>query len=575
MDGGRIVYEAEFSPFIDEYVPNDKNGEPFFPEGVTFADLFKPGMEIGKLYANNSESVLSAEEVAEKISLREIIVGEHATVNEDGTIRLPIHPYVYHPTKLYDWKILAWILDRTIGRAELMTYQEPHLLTPDDYEKGIHIPARGGVVAQTSILAGNYELEIIDPFHTDANIRSMHSGETFHVELKGNGQDRYEKYVNIRVMHPAKAQAKKVIVPGIDIENTSNIEKLVEGPPGIIIKQSRKVDVHVLATDNITDRFEVDFVTGAGIKTVKTKLAEYGGASIFVNQFPQGKEFMFFQDLAYHGLMRGFSFAEAPRFQLYFSTDDITRLDDMQDIGVHVVWQNRKLHMDSPLVYYHNFFMNPNIIPQFSAIRKAGRILGIYGSGGSGVDVSDQTTRELYDLIAGYRAYYKQPIGLITGGGPNAMAAANQFAFHQQDCLSGVSCWYIPSVEPPNPFSHFKIYMDVQDFGKRQGIIFDNSDIGIFLRGGAGTSEEFFTEFVHKKLYISDKPVVLLDSDYWRGLDSYLQHMQREGTVSGDYKIFRIGHEPVPDSPHHKLIYCIDQGSDIGRVLDFHYRFAV
>ena len=119
----------------------------------------------------------------------------------------------------------------------------------------------------------------------------------------------------------------------------------------------------------------------------------------------------------------------------------------------------------------------------------------------------------------------------ITGGGPGVMEAANKGAFEAGGVSVGCNI-ELPFEQIPNPYQN--ISLTFKYFFVRKTMFIKYSNAYIIFPGGFGTMDEVFealTLIQTKK--IRNFPVVLFNSQYWRGLLSWISSvMLHEGNIN-------------------------------------------
>ncbi len=112
-------------------------------------------------------------------------------------------------------------------------------------------------------------------------------------------------------------------------------------------------------------------------------------------------------------------------------------------------------------------------------------------------------------------------VGIITGGGPGIMYAANKGAFEAGGISLGASI-VIPSEQTTNPYITEEI--PFQYFFTRKTALRFGTEMAICFPGGFGTLDETF-EILNliKTGKISRFPVVLYGSNFWKPLDTYFE----------------------------------------------------
>jgi len=130
--------------------------------------------------------------------------------------------------------------------------------------------------------------------------------------------------------------------------------------------------------------------------------------------------------------------------------------------------------------------------------------------------------------------------GIVTGGGPGSMEAANKGAREAQSPSIGLNI-QLPHEQKPNDF--IEVGLDFRYFFIRKVMFVKYASAFVLVPGGFGTLDEFsevITLIQTKK--IDPIPVVLMDSDYWAGLIKWMQtRLVREGKINpADMNIFHI-----------------------------------
>ena len=132
--------------------------------------------------------------------------------------------------------------------------------------------------------------------------------------------------------------------------------------------------------------------------------------------------------------------------------------------------------------------------------------------------------------------------GVITGGGPGIMEAANKGARESEGKSVGVGI-IVPHEQGINEYvdSEYAIYFNY--FFVRKVMFVKYSQALVVFPGGFGTLDELFeslTLIQTKK--ISKIPVVLFGSEYWSGLTDWIENtMKSWGTISNnDTELFFV-----------------------------------
>ena len=123
----------------------------------------------------------------------------------------------------------------------------------------------------------------------------------------------------------------------------------------------------------------------------------------------------------------------------------------------------------------------------------------------------------------------KSNYGVITGGGPGIMEAANKGAKEGGGKSIGLNI-QLPFEQSPNPF--IKTMINFRYFFCRKVMFLKYTSAVIVLPGGFGTLDEMYETLTliqtHK---ISNLPLILMGSEYWKGMIAWL----RESMVGEKY----------------------------------------
>jgi uncharacterized protein (TIGR00730 family) len=159
--------------------------------------------------------------------------------------------------------------------------------------------------------------------------------------------------------------------------------------------------------------------------------------------------------------------------------------------------------------------------------------------------------------------------GIITGGGPGIMEAANKGA--QEGGNLSVGC----NIELPfeqNSNKYLDISLDFRYFFVRKTLFVKYSSAFVIFPGGFGTMDELFealTLIQTKK--VSNFPVILYGSQYWNGLMNWLREtmLSAENISPKDLDLLRVSDDPkeicqlVCDSyQHNSQLDKVDPGRE-------------
>jgi uncharacterized protein (TIGR00730 family) len=120
---------------------------------------------------------------------------------------------------------------------------------------------------------------------------------------------------------------------------------------------------------------------------------------------------------------------------------------------------------------------------------------------------------------------------VITGGGPGIMEAANRGAFEAGGVSVGCNI-ELPFEQMPNPYQNQML--SFKYFFVRKTLFIKYSNAYIIFPGGFGTLDEVFEALtLIQTRKIRNFPVVLFNSQYWRGMLQWISSvMLHEGNIS-------------------------------------------
>ena len=142
------------------------------------------------------------------------------------------------------------------------------------------------------------------------------------------------------------------------------------------------------------------------------------------------------------------------------------------------------------------------------------------------------------------RLLAKSGFGVITGGGPGVMEAANKGAQEGEACSVGCNI-ELPFEQRPNDY--LDISLDFNYFFVRKTMFIKYSEAFVIFPGGFGTMDELFEALtLIQTRKVSHFPIILYDSHYWSGMLQWIREtMLNEGTVSeDDIALMRLSDDP-------------------------------
>ena len=181
------------------------------------------------------------------------------------------------------------------------------------------------------------------------------------------------------------------------------------------------------------------------------------------------------------------------------------------------------------------------MVEGFEKLTRIGPCVSIFGSARS-------RPSDRYYRLAHQVAYTlaSRGYGIITGGGPGIMEAANKGARRAGGPSVGL-CIDLPEEQKQNPYIDSDKVLFFNYFFVRKTMFVKYSQGFIVMPGGFGTMDELFealTLIQTKK--IARFPVVLYDRAYWSSLFSWLQRGPRREGFIDDFDLRLISMVDTP-----------------------------
>lgn len=175
----------------------------------------------------------------------------------------------------------------------------------------------------------------------------------------------------------------------------------------------------------------------------------------------------------------------------------------------------------------------------FGALAPVGTAISVFGSARTQPDHHDyHMAQEISERLVA------EGYGVITGGGPGIMEAANRGAANAGGVSIGLGI-ELPHEQGLNDYVNLGI--NFRYFFVRKTMFVKYSQGFIVLPGGFGTLDELFESLTLVQTHkVRSFPIILVGSEYWAGLVDWLrERMLGEGWISpGDLDLFSLVDTP-------------------------------
>ena len=185
------------------------------------------------------------------------------------------------------------------------------------------------------------------------------------------------------------------------------------------------------------------------------------------------------------------------------------------------------------------FRIMAEFIDGFETLSKIGPAVSVFGS-------SRLKPGDKYYKVATETAYLlaREGYAIVTGGGPGVMEAANKGAKKAKGLSIGLNIM-MPHEQKANRYTD--LLLEFHYFFCRKVMFLKYGKAFVILPGGFGTFDELFESLnLIQTKRVERFPVVLVGSDYWKGLVDWLKKMTlKRGCIStSDLNIFSIVDTP-------------------------------
>jgi uncharacterized protein (TIGR00730 family) len=181
----------------------------------------------------------------------------------------------------------------------------------------------------------------------------------------------------------------------------------------------------------------------------------------------------------------------------------------------------------------------------FETLSEVGPCVTIFGS------ARTPSTDPYYQLTVNVaQLAVKKGYGIITGGGPGIMQAANEGAVLANGTSIGLNI-ELPFEQKPNPY--VKTLINFRHFFSRKVMFLKYTSGVIIMPGGFGTLDEMFeTLTLIQTNKVANLPLVLMGTVFWKGLIEWVgEALKGNGYIDvADMSLLKI-----TDDPHEALAF--------------------
>jgi len=206
--------------------------------------------------------------------------------------------------------------------------------------------------------------------------------------------------------------------------------------------------------------------------------------------------------------------------------DQLTKLKmrDWTETRAHSSWQIFKIMAE--------------FVQGFETLAKIGPCISIFGS------ARTKPGNKYYELAVEIaKQLAEEGFGIITGGGPGIMEAANKGATLGNGRSVGLNI-DLPFEQNSNPYIDRSTSMYFDYFFVRKVMFTKYSQGFVMMPGGWGTMDEFFevATLIQTRKF-TQTPMICMGSTYWNGLFSWMREVMQEGENNispGDLEMIKI-----------------------------------
>lgn len=196
-------------------------------------------------------------------------------------------------------------------------------------------------------------------------------------------------------------------------------------------------------------------------------------------------------------------------------------------------WTETKAHSS-----WQIFKIMAEFVQGFETLAKIGPCISIFGS------ARTKPGHKYYELAVEIaRRLAEEGFGVITGGGPGIMEAANKGASMAQARSVGLNI-ALPFEQKTNPYIDTDTSINFDYFFVRKVMFTKYAQGFIMMPGGWGTMDEFFevATLIQTRKF-TQTPMICIGSTYWNGLFDWMRETMQEGEHNispGDLEMIKV-----------------------------------
>jgi uncharacterized protein (TIGR00730 family) len=196
-------------------------------------------------------------------------------------------------------------------------------------------------------------------------------------------------------------------------------------------------------------------------------------------------------------------------------------------------WTETKAHSS-----WQIFKIMAEFVQGFETLAKIGPCISIFGS------ARTQPGHKYYELAMDIaKRLAEEGFGIITGGGPGIMEAANKGASMASGRSVGLNI-ALPFEQSSNLYINRDTSMNFDYFFVRKVMFTKYSQGFIMMPGGWGTMDEFFevATLIQTRKF-TQTPMICMGTTYWNGLFNWMRETMQDGENNispGDLEMIKV-----------------------------------